>query len=551
VQVDKCGPAAGVTHALHQLAKTGARLGDEVVAGVPEIVEVHAREAGCGDGRDPISVAERSGNRPDATVAVKGQTVQRAWLASTRRPPINSLPPAPCPTFALCDTRGAEDRTCTSMSLADGKLGHMSPTAIDLFCGAGGASLGLMRSGWDVRLATDVDLTCAMTHRANLDCEFLTADLRTVDSDKVMAAAGVSLGQLDLLFAGPPCQGFSIIGSRVVWDERNNLFKEVLRLASEMQPRCVVIENVPGLATLARGSYLHAILEGLSSAGYEAACAELLAAQYGAPQMRWRLIIIAWRHGLGIPAGYGFPSPSAGMAKIGDLLPNCTIPSWQLEGFVTTAEAIRDLPPVAAGEEMMHYLGPPVTPYQKAMRAGLNGELSNHYAARLSAINLARLAHIKPGQDWRDLPHELLPSGMQRALRKDHTRRYRRMTWNGVPRAVITRFRDPKSGEYTHPEQDRTITIREAARLQGFPDSFVFHGDRTSQYEQVGNAVPAQLSEAIASEIRHCLSGQLGERLRAPFRRRPIAFLGTHGELTPGLLGLSEVMATRRAELES
>jgi DNA (cytosine-5)-methyltransferase 1 len=114
------------------------------------------------------------------------------------------------------------------------------------------------------------------------------------------------------------------------------------------------------------------------------------------------------------------------------------------------------------------------------MRAGLNGELTNHYAARLSAANLARLAHIKPGQDWRNLPRELLPSGMQRALRKDHTRRYRRMTWDGVPRAVITRFRDPKSGEYTHPDQDRTITIREAARLQGFPDGFVFHGHRSS-----------------------------------------------------------------------
>jgi DNA (cytosine-5)-methyltransferase 1 len=196
-------------------------------------------------------------------------------------------------------------------------------------------------------------------------------------------------------------------------------------------------------------------------------------------------------------------------------------------------------------------VGPPMTPYQKTMREGLNGELSNHYAARLSAANLTRLAHIKPGQDWRDLPWDLLPSGMQRALRKDHTRRYRRMTWDGVPRAVITRFRDPKSGEYTHPEQDRTITIREAARLQGFPDSFVFHGPRTSQYEQVGNAVPTQLAEAIASEIRRCLDGQFGERLWAPFRRRPVAFLGTNGELAPGLPGLSEMMATRRAELES
>ena len=421
----------------------------------------------------------------------------------------------------------------------------MSPTAIDFFSGAGGASLGLMQAGWDLRLATDVDPACGMTHQANLSGEFLTADLRTVDLDKVMGAAEVSPGQLGLLFAGPPCQGFSIIGSRVVWDQRNNLFKEVLRLASGLRPRCVVIENVPGLVTLARGAYLHAILEGLNAAGYDAACAELLAAEYGAPQMRWRLIIIGWRKDLGIPAGYGFPRPTVGTAEIGDLLPNCTIPPRQLEGFVTTAEAISDLPPVAAGEEATHYVGSPVGPYQKIMRAGLNGELSNHYAARLSAANLARLALIQPGQDWRDLPRELLPSGMQRALRKDHTRRYRRMTWDGVPRAVITRFRDPKSGEYTHPEQDRTITIREAARLQGFPDSFVFHGPRTSQYDQVGNAVPTQLAGAIAAEIRRCLDGQLGERLRAPFRRRPVAFLGTNGELTPGLPGLSEVMATR------
>lgn len=198
-----------------------------------------------------------------------------------------------------------------------------------------------------------------------------------------------------------------------------------------------------------------------------------------------------------------------------------------------------------AGEEETHYVGPPVRPYQLAMRAGLNGELTNHYAARLSPANLARLALIKPGQDWRDLPRDFLPAGMRRALRKDHTRRYRRMTWDGVPRAVITRFRDPKSGEYIHPDQDRTITIREAARLQGFPDRFVFHGDRSSQYDQVGNAVPVQLAEAIGTEVRRCLDGHLGQRLRAPFRRRPVAFLGVYGELVPGLPGLSGWMESR------
>jgi DNA (cytosine-5)-methyltransferase 1 len=404
-------------------------------------------------------------------------------------------------------------------------------TAVDLFSGAGGASLGLGNAGFDLRAAADISAACGLTHQANLPGEFLVADLRDIDDSKVLHAAGLRAGDLDLLFAGPPCQGFSIIGSRVVWDERNNLFREVLRLARDLRPRCVVIENVPGLVTLARGAYLRAILQGLADAGYAAACAELLAAQYGAPQMRWRLIIVGWRTDLGIPAGYGFPPPSAGTGAIGDLLPNCTITSSQLAGFVTAREAIADLPAVAAGEEISSYAGPPQGIYQQQMRHQLRDELYNHYAARLSPANLTRLGHLKPGQDWRDLPPELLPKGMQRALRKDHTRRYRRMTWDGVPRSVITRFRDPKSGEYTHPDQDRTITIREAARLQGFPDRFIFHGDRSSQYDQVGNAVPVQLAQAIGTEIQRCLAGHLGQRLTDPFRRRPVPLIGAYGQL--------------------
>jgi len=401
-----------------------------------------------------------------------------------------------------------------------------------LFCGAGGASLGLVDEGYDLRLAADISPACGLTHTANLPGEFLVDDLREVDADKVLATAGVAPGELDLLFAGPPCQGFSIIGARVIWDERNNLFREILKIAQDVKPRCILIENVPGLVNLAKGAYLQAILAGLHDTGYEAACAELLAAQYGAPQMRWRLVIIAWRRDLGMPAGYGFPQPTVGSQAIGDLRPNVTITPGQLAGFVTTRAAIADLPAVASGEQVTIYTGPPASAYQQAMRHGLGNELFNHYAARLSAANVARLARLAPGQDWRDLPNEMLPAGMQRALRKDHTRRYRRMTWEGIPRAVITRFRDPKSGEYTHPDQDRTISIREAARLQGFPDRFIFHGDRSSQYDQVGNAVPVQLAQAIAREVRHCLDGRPGGRLNDPFRRRPVPFIGTHGQLT-------------------
>lgn len=420
------------------------------------------------------------------------------------------------------------------MSKTDGspqRAMHPQPTAIDLFSGAGGASLGLVQAGFDLRLAVDLHPMYGETHAANLPGQFLAADLKELDAEKIANTAAVKVEELDVLFAGPPCQGFSMLGSRVIWDERNNLFKEVLRVGSALKPKAIVIENVPGLVTLANGAYLRAILEGLKEIGYEASCAELLAAAYGAPQMRWRLIIIAWRKDLGIPYGYGFPQPTHGSSPIGHLLPNCSILPEELEGFVNARDALGDLPAIEAGGQSDVYEGKPQSTYQRMMRQGLTTELHNHYAAALSAANLERLALLKPGQDWRDLPHDLLPPGMQRAKRKDHTRRYRRMTWDGIPRSVVTRFRDPKTGEYTHPDQDRTISIREAARLQGFPDNFIFHGTRSSQYEQVGNAVPVPLAEAIAAEVRRCLLGELGERLDRPFSRRPVPLIGSHGEL--------------------
>jgi DNA (cytosine-5)-methyltransferase 1 len=411
------------------------------------------------------------------------------------------------------------------------------PTAVDLFAGAGGASLGLVQAGFDLRLAAEIDPQYASTHEANLPGAVLCGDLRETDEVLIGSLAGVAPGELDLLFAGPPCQGFSAIGPRVVWDERNNLFREVLRTATALRPHAVVIENVPGLVTLAKGAYLRSILSGLAGAGYEAACAELLAAQYGAPQMRWRLIIVAWRRDLGIAAGHGFPAPTHGATAVGDLLPNVTVPPHAYAGFLTARDAIGDLPPVNAGGSNNAYMGRPVRPYQRAARTARDGgrmarsELHDHDAPAMSPQNLARIRALAPGQDWRDLPRELLPPSMQRALLKDHTRRYRRMTWDGVPRAIITRFRDPKSGEYIHPEQTRTISIREAGRIQGFPDWFAFSGTRASRYEQVGNAVPVPLARAIGCEVLRCLQNQPGERIVDPFRRRPVPLLGRHGDL--------------------
>ncbi len=392
------------------------------------------------------------------------------------------------------------------------------PTAVDLFSGAGGLTLGLLNAGFKVLLASDISSACAATHRRNLpSIPFQQEDVRAISGRDLLRRLGLSRSELDVLVGGPPCQGFSIIGQRLLHDPRNALLREFVRIAGEIRPKVVVMENVHGLATLGKGILLNEIGSAFQELGYQAACAELLAAQYGVPQMRWRMFFIAWRTDFGARHA-GFPWPTHGNSGIGDLVPNRTVTAAEEAGFLTLSDAIGDMPPVASGGECRTYEGPPRTNYQRAMRLYCGPlELHNHYAPRLSAINLRRIAALKPGEDWRDLPREMLPGGMQRALRKDHTRRFRRMTWDGVPRSIITRFRDPKSGEYIHPEQTRTISIREAARIQSFPDWFAFEGAYTDQYDQVGNAVPPLVAKAVGTEIRSALADM---RSYAPVKSR-------------------------------
>lgn len=392
------------------------------------------------------------------------------------------------------------------------------PKAIDLFCGAGGLSLGLVNAGWDLRLGSDIDPACGSTHRANFpSIPFFGGDARELTAKRLIQLSGIEPGELDLLAGGPPCQGFSIIGQRSINDPRNDLFGTFLNLAKQLRPKIVLIENVPGLATLDGGSILLEISRRFDAMGYDADCAELVAAQYGVPQLRWRLAFIAWRRDLGKRGG--FPLPTHGRAGIGDLLPNRTIPAEFLDGFLTTFDAIGDLPEISAGECKSVYTMAPQTAYQHAMRAENNNSVCNHYAPRLSEANIARIEALKPGQDWRSLPRHLLPPGMQRALLKDHTRRFRRMTWEGVPRSIITRFRDPKSGEYMHPEQTRTISIREAARIQSFPDWFEFHGSNSQIYDQVGNAVPPLMAKAIGKAILSLLKSDRAGHFLPPKSR--------------------------------
>ena len=384
---------------------------------------------------------------------------------------------------------------------------------IDLFAGAGGLSEGLEESGFHGIFASEIVPQYAETYRRNhMGTVVATADIRSLDAEKVRRDLGMKKGQLALIAGGPPCQGFSINAPvRSILDKRNHLFKEYLRFVDAFQPRAVLIENVPGLVSFEDGDTLHAILKALGELGYGADVRILGAAYYGVPQMRWRTIILGLR-GKELPR-YAFPEPVCHAP----IRPNFTAtfdghsliktPAADIPGnFVSVEEAIGDLPPLKAGErgeDCKRYLSKPSSAFQRFVRRGSPG-IYNHEAPRLSPINLERLKHIKPGGNWTNIPHDLLPSGMKKARKSDHTKRYGRLTPDGLASTILTKC-DPHWGAYFHYAQDRSLTVREAARCQSFPDHYIFYGSQQEQFAQVGNAVPPLLAKAVGVSIKSVL----------------------------------------------
>lgn len=382
-------------------------------------------------------------------------------------------------------------------------------TSIDLFAGAGGLSEGLREAGFMSLYANEISPRYAQTYAANHPgTQVDSQDIRQVDARKVRSLLGLKRGELDLIAGGPPCQGFSINApKRSAEDSRNHLFREYLRFVSEFQPRAVMIENVPGMVSFEGGATLEAILESLKLLGYDADVRILYAPHYGIPQTRWRTIILGGRNDLNptalfpeplrnAPVRVNFTSQFGGKNLVN--LPR----SLELPSHVTVRDAIGDLPVLRngeMGETVKPYRCPADNPYQQLMRVGSDG-VTCHEAARLSKINLERMSHIPPGGNWTDIPDELLPRGMRMARRSDHTKRYGRVDPNGLASTILTKC-DPHWGAYFHYEQDRAFTVREAARLQSFPDTYVFCGSRVEQYEQVGNAVPPLLGAAVGRAI--------------------------------------------------
>lgn len=380
---------------------------------------------------------------------------------------------------------------------------------IDLFAGAGGLSEGLSQAGFNCIFANELSPAHSVTLKNNHPETIVeTDDIRNLKPEEIRKSLGISKGELDLLAGGPPCQGFSVNApSRSIEDERNHLFQDFLRFVEAFDPKIVLIENVPGMVSFEKGGTVTAILESLKKLGYQATIRVLFAAHYGVPQTRWRTIFIASKIGVEPELMYPLPTHYAkGRANFATKYKGKSLVLDQsllekLPPGTTIEEAIGDLPKIenGKGNDVMEYIAPPKSRFQNIVRKGSNA-VYNHLSAGLGKANLVRLPHIPPGGSWRDIPFDLLPEGMKRAKRTDHTKRYGRLDPNGLGSTILTKC-DPHWGTYIHPEQDRVISVREAARIQSFPDTFRFYGTTSEQYEQVGNAVPPLFAKAIGEAI--------------------------------------------------
>ncbi|SFN24979.1 DNA (cytosine-5)-methyltransferase 1 [Nitrosospira briensis] len=378
---------------------------------------------------------------------------------------------------------------------------------IDLFSGAGGITEGFRQAGYQCLYGNDCMMEAMKTFEHNHPEAW--SDWRNIEDVKpieIRSKLKLEKGELDVLVGGPPCQGFSINApERFLHDPRNKLFTDYVRFLEEFEPKTFLFENVPGLLSLGDGMVLKRILSEFGRLGYYVTVKVLFAAHYGVPQERWRLILLGSKLG-----EIAAPEPTHYAMGRANFRGGSGVLTFQLAESdkahllptVTVAEAIGDLPRLDMGEgaEAIGYTIEAESEYAQRMR-NPKGVVYNHFAAKLSKQNVERMKHVKPGGSWRDIPHELLPKGMQRARKSDHTKRYGRLRNNGLAGTVLTKC-DPHWGAAFLPDQNRTLTVREAARFQSFPDSYQFLGSRVSQYVQVGNAVPVLMAKEIGASIR-------------------------------------------------
>lgn len=362
---------------------------------------------------------------------------------------------------------------------------NREPIAIDLFAGAGGLSHGLCRSGWRIPLAVEIDRDSAASYSLNhSETKVLRSDISTVDFRFECERLDIPDG-VDLVCGGPPCQGFSTVGSKRFSDPRNSLFGQFLRAVDELSPKMVLFENVSGFQTMYGGQIHDLLLSEFGRRGYTVTSKIVDPVFYGLPQYRRRCIVI----GSGVGCPISPPPPTHGERNLLD----------DLSPLLTVEDAISDLPELGPAESVSEYTTRPLTDYQRQMRGNCT-VLTEHNAANYGDRMQQVIRSVPPGGSILDLPEYMRPKGY-------FANTYARL-WSDRPAPTITRnLGTPSSSRCIHPTQHRALSTREGARLQGFYDNYQFIGGKGSKNLQIGNAVPPLLGEVLGRALRDAIVG--------------------------------------------
>lgn len=354
----------------------------------------------------------------------------------------------------------------------------MKYKAIDLFCGAGGLSTGLKKSGFRLCLGIDIDKTALKTYKCNLKrTKVLNEDIKKVTGEKITELTGINKHDNFLLAGCPPCQGFSSLGKRDASDEKNELVYEYIRIINELEPTFILMENVPGMSTGVGKEIFRKVVEKLEK-NYHVEYDTLNAADYGVPQIRKRLVL----HGIRNDVYYNL-----GLDKVKTgVLPLPTHSKDKKQGYkkwVTVWKAISDLPILEAGA------------------CCNDGTIKNHRARNLSETNIERLQEIRLHGGNREMISEKLQLECHKKENVSYTDTYGIIDPNKPAPTITSGCTIISKGRYCHPTQNRGLSIREAARLQSFDDKFEFQGNMGEMSLQIGNAVPPKLAQASGKVI--------------------------------------------------
>lgn len=362
---------------------------------------------------------------------------------------------------------------------------------IDLFAGCGGFSLGFSKAGFEIVAAVEFDDQIAKSYQHNHpSTKLYIDDIRNVDNAHIFKE-----GDAKVIIGGPPCQGFSLAGSRnrngFVDDPRNYLFKHYFNIVRIVKPQMFIMENVKGLLTMKKGKIFEEIIsifedeQNFGGVKYKIQYKVFNSVDYGIPQKRERVIIIGSKMDFDLEKE---------IKETREYITNNIDRSFF--DNVTVSDAISNLPKPSSNGIINNLQ--PITNYQKFL-SSKDGKTTNHIATKHSKVSIERMEKIKIDENFMVLNEK---------INSIHSGSYGRINPNGPSTTITTRFDTPSGGRFIHPYEHRTITPREAARIQSFPDDFEFLGTKSSINVQIGNAVPPKLSYFIAILTRRLLCHQ-------------------------------------------